>query len=306
MSQNHEEELSFFVSIPGALLENENLEPSCIILYAHLSGLSRKHGYCYATNAYLASRMKCDESTIRRLLASLKGEGFIEIETNKNGIHWQRHISLAVNLKKCLRRGKNEHPPAQNRAPPRLNSSTISNSNINIEIEEKMSEVQAPSDATPSPQTSQESKDVSSDLFSRIKAIHPKHKEPDWVSWQRTLDLIHRRDGRTWEEIKSMIAWVFDHDFWYKQIQSPAALRKHWDKMALQRSTANNKGTQANKNRDTAASIKNYLHSINRGNEIWIDRDCVRNKTNGDAIKYDMNSSEFDNILCKWFKVRLE
>lgn len=110
------DDLSFDAVIPSALLLNENLEPNAIKLYAFIRGLTKAHGYCYATNGYLSKCMKCDESTVKRLLLSLKSEGFIEIHTNKEGIHWQRHIYMGVNFNKCLRRLKNKPPPAQNRA----------------------------------------------------------------------------------------------------------------------------------------------------------------------------------------------
>lgn len=112
------EDLSFDAVIPSALLLNENLEPNAIKLYAFVRGLTRAHGYCYATNAYLAECMKCDESTVKRLLLSLKKEGFLEIHTDKQGVHWQRHIFLSDGFKKYLRRLKNELPPAQNQATP--------------------------------------------------------------------------------------------------------------------------------------------------------------------------------------------
>lgn len=112
------QDLAFDAVIPSAILFNENLEPSAIKLYAFVRGLTKTHGYCYATNGYLAECMNCDESTIKRLLNSLLQESFIEIETNKDGIHWQRGIFLGGGLKESLRRLKNEPPPAQNQAPP--------------------------------------------------------------------------------------------------------------------------------------------------------------------------------------------
>jgi DNA-binding MarR family transcriptional regulator len=112
------EELSFDAVLPSAILLNENIEPNAIKLYAFVRGLTKVMGYCYASNEYLSKCMKCDESTVKRLLKSLKEEGFIEIHTNKEGIHWQRHIYVGMGFNKCLRRLKNELPPAQNQAPP--------------------------------------------------------------------------------------------------------------------------------------------------------------------------------------------
>lgn len=117
------QDLAFDAVIPSAVLFNKNIEPSAIKLYAFIRGLSRLEGYCYASNKYLAECMDCDESTVKRLINSLSAEKFIDVETNKEGIHWQRRIYLGVNLKESLRRLENAPPPAQNRAPPSSKSS---------------------------------------------------------------------------------------------------------------------------------------------------------------------------------------
>lgn len=108
------DEYSFDVSLPMALVMNLEIEPAALRLYALIKGLTRMRGYCFATNAYLAERLNCGESSVRRWLNSLKEEGFLEIETIKEGIVSQRRIFLGVELKKCLRRFKNERGGAQN------------------------------------------------------------------------------------------------------------------------------------------------------------------------------------------------
>ena len=112
------DDLSFEVSIPAIVLLNDKIERACITLYAFIKSLTRAHGYCFATNGYLAQLMKSDERTIRKWLKSLSDEGFIDIHTTKEGIHWQRHIYLGVNLKKCLRKAQTGHPPGPNIPPP--------------------------------------------------------------------------------------------------------------------------------------------------------------------------------------------
>ncbi len=118
-------DLSFDCVLPTAIFYNQNIEPAAIRFYAIVRNLTRMSGYCFATNGYLSKLLGFDESTIKRWLSSLTKEGFLEIETDKQGIHWQRKIYLADKFKKVLRRLKNELPPAQNCAPPSSKMSYI-------------------------------------------------------------------------------------------------------------------------------------------------------------------------------------
>ena len=54
--------------------------------------------------------------------------------------------------------------------------------------------------------------------------------------WLRTLDRMHRIDGRSWEAIEGAIRWSQSDDFWAANVHSPDALRKHFEKMRMQAS----------------------------------------------------------------------
>ena len=60
-------------------------------------------------------------------------------------------------------------------------------------------------------------------------------------AWARTLDLAHRRDGRSWDELREAIDWVFAQvgDIRFV-VHSPAALREKFDRVqaAITRSRA--------------------------------------------------------------------
>jgi DNA-binding PadR family transcriptional regulator len=123
MATHHE--LSYDCVIPSAILINENIELAAVKLYAFIKGLTKMAGYCFATNDYLASLMKADPSSIKRWLGMLKKEGYLEVETEKNGVHWQRRMYISDKFKKCLRRLTDEPPPAYGCAPPSLPVSPI-------------------------------------------------------------------------------------------------------------------------------------------------------------------------------------
>src|SRR5580692_2291965 len=94
------DDLSFDAVIPSALLLNNKIEPNAIKLYAFVRGLTKAHGYCYATNEYLAACMQLSTSATRNLLKSLEDEGFICKKWDEST--GKRHIYLGMNLKKFL------------------------------------------------------------------------------------------------------------------------------------------------------------------------------------------------------------
>ncbi|HGV8436632.1 TPA: hypothetical protein I0I20_RS02910 [Enterococcus faecium] len=60
-------------------------------------------------------------------------------------------------------------------------------------------------------------------------------KEPDLDKWANTIRLTIESDKRTGREVQDMIVWATSNDFWSGVILSPTSLRKHFDKMAIQK-----------------------------------------------------------------------
>lgn len=60
-------------------------------------------------------------------------------------------------------------------------------------------------------------------------------KEPDLDKWANTIRLTIESDKRTGREVQDMIVWATSNNFWSGVILSPTSLRKHFDKMAIQK-----------------------------------------------------------------------
>src|SRR5699024_7735075 len=70
-------------------------------------------------------------------------------------------------------------------------------------------------------------------LFSLMRENNPTVKEPNFDKWANELRLLRKRDKRTVSEIKRLIEWTQNDDFWKGNILSPSALRKQWDRLVL-------------------------------------------------------------------------
>lgn len=70
----------YFAVIPAPVLTNQELPDKAKLLYAVISALATERGYCWATDAALAQRLKCGERTISRSVSQLKELGFVHTD----------------------------------------------------------------------------------------------------------------------------------------------------------------------------------------------------------------------------------
>lgn len=78
---------------PGDILDIEGIEFVDVVLYAVIFGLCKTTGFCFATNEYLANRMKISPRSIQRSMKRLHGFGllFAEYDDNNRRIFLSRH-----------------------------------------------------------------------------------------------------------------------------------------------------------------------------------------------------------------------
>lgn len=72
------QQYSWQVTIPYAIFADDRLSDSQKMLYMRISGLCRQHGYCWATNKYLAKQAKIEPETASRWVSKLKECGYIQ------------------------------------------------------------------------------------------------------------------------------------------------------------------------------------------------------------------------------------
>ena len=108
-------EQSYYMNIPAEVWDS-NITAKAMILYGHISVLSNKKKYCYATNGYFEKVMKCSTSTITRCLKELEDIGIItrqNIYTEGTRNIEMRKIFFNIGIIKNDHRPivKNEHSP---------------------------------------------------------------------------------------------------------------------------------------------------------------------------------------------------
>lgn len=292
-----------YTMVSAALIRDATLSPACRWLLIYL--LSNAPGWKIKTKqvmAHVKGHDNMGRDNVRALFNEACDAGYMRKEQVFGGYRY--FVSETPKFKKCLQSPEIQGPGIQG---PEIQAplSSINKKEKTKNEEDILSEVQAPADAPPS-SISEEPKKIAHELFERVKQIHPTFKEPNFANWEKTLNRMHRRDKRSWEEIRAMISWASEDAFWYKVIQSPDSLRKHWDNMAIQASPVANKSILARNNREIALSMKQHLMKSGREKLLWVGNDHVTHTERHDSINLDLPTETFEPILCNWFGLKKE
>lgn len=81
---NEENKIGYYAIIPATVLFNEKIKANEKLLYAIITVLSNKEGYCYASNSYLLRLLNAQPHTISKWVSHLKELGFVCLDIIKN------------------------------------------------------------------------------------------------------------------------------------------------------------------------------------------------------------------------------
>ncbi len=87
---------SYFGIVTSTVLFSKQLKDREKILYAHISVLQEKTGWCFASNEYFAEATNCSIPTINRSIKLLKEIGFVEVVTTPSSKGIQRKIRIVT------------------------------------------------------------------------------------------------------------------------------------------------------------------------------------------------------------------
>ena len=92
-------EPSYWAVIPAPIRYDEVVTPNAKILYAEISSLTHKTGYCFADDEYFHQIFGFSMRTVRRLLDALNDAGYIRIEVKRgpNNSIEERRIYAGIN-----------------------------------------------------------------------------------------------------------------------------------------------------------------------------------------------------------------
>lgn len=231
--------------LPPKVRYDENLSSSEKVMYAEITSLCYKEGYCWANNSYFAKLYKTDKRTISAQISNLEMQGHIKVEIDKSKGN-KRKIYIDDNV------------PTYRRKRPQVATNT------SIPIDENVHQSNAMSSTNNSKDSLVEDKKILNDkptssgtnktfdkdsypylisewLLTLIQRNKPnfyevKLKSKDgrerWLQrWAYDIDLMIRVDKITPTRIVKVIDWCQGDSFWWKNILSTYKLRKQFQNL---------------------------------------------------------------------------
>lgn len=310
--------------LPSAIFFNENLCPSCIKLYAMIRNLTKLHGYCFATNEYLADLLEVDERTIKRQLSALKKEKFLEIHTDKSRIHWQRKIYLSDRFKEKFTKGQN-CPPPRTKLPPIKEENSKKNSSSTASPSLARSESIASSDSDreyPNKYTFK----LCSLFDSEMKAFNPKAFVDILENTEVFSSMQKENPSIGIEEMCSTIKFLFEMEdpYWRNGIYNARAFKKAFPAILKQmrQTQASQKFSNIKKeNLFIAKKVVKHFKMQSKSNHYLdqdqavarqilsrfiIEKDGVFDKMSNEKVKFLLSKEEFLEKLNKIFEIQFQ
>lgn len=78
--KENKEKVGYYSIIPSKILYNKELKANEKLLYAMITSLSCKEGFCFATNNYFAEELDVHPKTVSSWISDLRDKNFIKVE----------------------------------------------------------------------------------------------------------------------------------------------------------------------------------------------------------------------------------
>lgn len=175
------EKPGFWAVLPAAVRYDPKLPSTAKLLYAEISALTDRTGFCFATNAYFQSVFGISERTLQDHFRALKSGGFIRIEDGDGGSK-QRKIFAGINPLSVPPAENCGGPPQKTAGPPAENCGE----NNNIQQDNEQSP-QKPPKGRGADYVPKQAPAWKPELFARFWDFYPLHKSKQAAikAWDR-------------------------------------------------------------------------------------------------------------------------
>ena len=202
----------------------------------------RNDGFFYKTYTEWEGEVHLSEYQIRRSAKVLEKLGFIEMKLKRaNGsptLHYKLNFSkLSVSILEFIknRNGTNLRNESEETQETLTVDYTV---DYTVKKKTARNSAKAKYDET-SPYIL-----LSKDLFNRIKRNNDEAKEPNYQTWADDFRKLVELDGKSVDNVRMVIEWCQQDNFWKANILSAKKLREKYDQLKVQSGKFSNPGNQ--------------------------------------------------------------
>ena len=209
-----------FIVVSIEIMHDVNLNQSQKFILAEAEQLSQLDKGCIASNNHFSELIGITKENVSKNINDLKKKGYIDIEI----VAGSRNHTRIITVTNIVR------PPYQSsKTPLSKQQETKENKQSNTT-----------SNKTIVPSSSTDAERLANYLLNNILKINPTFKKPNISTWAKDISLAIRIDGRTVEQLKECIDWIYSNkgQFWQKNILSGKKLREKFDTMYMQATTS--------------------------------------------------------------------
>ena len=80
MEEKQRNKVGYYSLIPSKILYNKELKANEKLLYAMITSLACKEGYCFATNNYFAEELGVHPKTVSNWISDLRDKNYLKVE----------------------------------------------------------------------------------------------------------------------------------------------------------------------------------------------------------------------------------
>lgn len=115
MDNNTEISKNGFLTIPYNIAFDDKLNSNDKLIYCYIYSLSKKYGYCFATNSHIANKFHLSRRTVQRTIEKLSNYKYIESDdSNKRKIYILNNNEISSDKICHTNYGKNDAPSDKN------------------------------------------------------------------------------------------------------------------------------------------------------------------------------------------------
>lgn len=270
-----------FTMISNALIRDEKLSPNCRWMLIYL--LSNKPGWKISPKQihnHVNKHRYCGRNMVYKWINEACEFGYMKKEEYKVGnlIRYKWYVSEFAVFRDSVAREPETRDHKNNYKKEKLKKDRDTKVSL----------------------MSQVASDLSTHMILSIQKLNPDFKKPNEKVWIADMDKLIRIDKRDPEEVKQVIDWVREDDFWKTNVLSPLKLRKQYDMLVLKMQT------EEPKKKNGALKSTNTTVALAFKKEIpWLEVTAyeIKNKNLKEALSLTLPTCAIIEALENWFNL---